>query len=484
MRRWTPRRRADIVDGMHVGRRSGAPALRRALALASVTLGLLLAFGRCGGEPSDASGRELLELNREREDLQLLGGQTGDGTGVAEGDEGRESLDEPCAEASLSRPLLQGEMAAEVGFSADDVLAWVQGGISSSLGWAPDGDLETQPEAGTGSVALRFVYEGASIRLHTPATVVMVDGRPTCGPWIEVDVSATLATPGGAFDERLAVTLRAGRPGVVGFSGSIAAADLAGALELRSSRVGAELQRFDVAGTLTEHGSFGLVRALYLESVLLEADTVAAWPAPSECPPGAAGTGVPVGDDARFIERSVADWKRELGDIGVLPLTWSDGVRTRLALDIQPSSGACYTTRWALADEALRHGVQILALSEDGRWNGGYLGTARISSRSVPSGVYAALASKATLPADEADRLGVALPGDVELESLSTLTFDLQMGRDVRAGGALEGALRVSASRDLACSELPDAELDSCLAASTPELTSARIGATRADSSD
>jgi hypothetical protein len=164
---------------MHVGRRSGAPALCRALALASGALALLLAFGSCGGEPPDGSDGELLELNRERDDVQLLGGQTGDGSGVAEGDDGREALDEPCAEGSLSRPLLQAEMAAEVGFSADDVLAWVQRGISASLGWAPDGDLATRPEAGTGSMELRFAYEGAGIRLHTPDGVVMIEGRPS-----------------------------------------------------------------------------------------------------------------------------------------------------------------------------------------------------------------------------------------------------------------------------------------------------------------
>lgn len=476
MRHWTLQRRADIVERMHVGRRSGAPALRRALALASAALALLFVFGSCSGEPSDASERELLELNRERGDVLLLGGQTGDGTGVAEGDEGRESLDEPCSETSLSRPLLQGEIAAEVGFSADDVLAWVQDGVDASLGWAPAGDLDTRPETGTGSVALRFAYEGAGIRLHTPASVVMIDGRPACSPWLEVDVSATLSTPGGAFAERFGATLRAARPGVVGFEGSIAAAELAGALELSSPRVGAELQSFEVAGTLTEQGSFGAVRALFLESVLLEADVVAAWPAPSECPPGAPGTGVPIADDARVIQRSVADWKRELGGLGALPLTWSDGARTRLALDIQPVSVACYTASWALADEALRYGVQILALSEDGRWNGGYLGTARISSRALPSATYAAAASKVIVPADESDRLGVVLPGGLDLESLESLTFDLQMGRDVRADEALEGVLRVSGSRDAGCYERPDAELDSCLAASTPELTSARIG--------
>jgi hypothetical protein len=461
---------------MHVGRRSGAPALRRALALASGALALLLAFGSCSGEPTDASDSDLLELNRERDEVQLLGGQTGDGTGVAEGDEGREALDEPCSEGSLSRPLLQAEIAAEVGFSADDVLAWMQGGIESSLGWAPDGDLATRPEAGTGSVELRFAYEGAGIRLHTPDEVVTIEGRPYCSPWLEVDVSAILTTPGGAFAERFGATLRAARPRVVGFRGGFAAADLAGALELSSSRIGAELQSFEVVGTLTEHGSFGQVGALYLESVLLEADTVAAWPAPSECPPATPGTGVPIGDDARVIERSVADWKREFSELEVLPLTWSDGARTRLALDIQPTSPACYTTRWALPDESLRYGVQILALSEDGRWNGAYLGTARIS-RALPSEAYAALASKATLPPERAERLGVALPGDVELESLASLTFDLQLGRDVRADEALEGALRVTGSRELACFERPQDEVDTCLVASTPELTSARIGA-------
>lgn len=459
---------------MHVVRRSGAPALRGALALGCVGLGLMLGFGSCSSEPSGASDRELLELNREREGLQLLGGQTSDGTGV---DVGRESLgDEPCVEANLSRPLSQSEVAAEVGFSADDVLAWVRGGISASLGWAPEGDLATRPEAGTGSVALSFAYRGAGIRLHTPTRGVMIDGLPACRPWVEVDVSATLATPGGALDERFVATLRAARPGVVAFSGDIASTDLAGALELQSSRVGAKLQRFEVAGTLTEQGSFGVVRAVYLQSVELVADTVAAWPAPSECPPGAPGSAVPIADDARVMERSVADWKRQFGDPDVRPLTWSDGARTRVALDIRPSSAACYTTRWAHADDELRFGVEILALSEDRRWDGGYVGTARISSRALPARVDAALSSRATLSTAEADRLGVTLPPDIAIESPSSLTFELEMARDVRGDGPLGGALRVKGTRRLACDEVPDVERDACLAASTPELVSARIG--------
>jgi hypothetical protein len=467
-------------DDMTVGRRLGAPTPRRFVALGAVALALLLAFGSCSEAPSDESGTELLELNRDREGVQLLGGQTGDGTGVAD-DPGRESLAGPCSEASLSRPLVASEVVTELGFSADDVIAWARAGVSSTLSWAPNDDLATLPETGMGRVEIGFEYAGANIRLHTPARIVLFEGRPTCGSWIEVDVTATLTTPGGALAERFPATLRASRASVVGFIGSLLQSELAGSLELRAAGIDGPLESVEALGTLTEHGSFGALFANYRLPVLgdppgvLERRTVAVWPAASECPPGSAGTALPLGDDVRVIERTVAEWKEVFTDVGVTPLHWSDGARARVALDIQASTPACYSTRWALPSESLTYGTQILALSDDGRWDGGYLGLVRISSPAVPPSTYAALRVKATVPPDRAQSLGVTI-ASVEAESL---TFELQLGRDVRADRPLEGGLRVTASLDLGCFDQPDlsaAQVDSCVAASTPELIGARIG--------
>jgi hypothetical protein len=473
----TPRRHSD---GMHVGRRSAAPTPCRAVALGAVALALLLAFGSCSEAPPGESDGELLERNRDREGLQLLGGQTGDGTGVAEELE-RESLAEPCSEGSLSRPLIASEVAPELGFSADDVLAWARAGVSSTLSWAPGDDIVTLPEAGTGRVEMGFEFTGANIRLHTPARSASFEGRPSCGPWIEVDVTATLTTPGGAFAERFPATLRASRANVVGFIGTLLPAELAGSLELRAAGVGGALESVEALGTLTEHGSFGALVANYRLPVLgdppglLERRTVAVWPAAGECPPGSAGAALPLVDDAVVIERTAAEWKGVFADVGVAPLRWSDGARARVALDIRASAPACYSTRWALPSESLTYGVQLLALSDDGRWDGAYLGLVRISSAAVPPSTYAALRVKATVPPDRADSLGLAIPS-VDAESL---TFDLQVGREVRLDGPLEGGLRVTASLELACFDLPDlspAEVDSCVASSTPELIGARIG--------
>jgi hypothetical protein len=90
-----------------------------------------------------------------------------------------------------------------LGWSADDLLGWADGGFTVTAGWSSDTAVLTQsPQGGETELVVTIAYDGGGIR--------EVDSQPVegeneialdCQPRLEVEVVITVATADGAFDE-------------------------------------------------------------------------------------------------------------------------------------------------------------------------------------------------------------------------------------------------------------------------------------------
>jgi hypothetical protein len=471
-------RSARHSEGMHSGRRrSEGPAPRRASYPRWATLAVVLAAVSCGepAEDESSSGNELQSgesvLYDELDTELLLGGQTGDGTGIAE-----DNADGECLTPGESQLLALDVAPRELGFSAADLLGWVQTGVSSSLSWS--NELETSPETGVGSVLLRFEYDAGSARLHLPASSATGASMIPCSPWLEVDVVAAISTGGGALSERFVATLRASRPDVVGFSGTIVADELVGSLEVRSAGANEQLYLYEVAGMSTPFGSFGAISARFglgaaEEGAFVEdiQRTVAVWPADGECPLRA-GRGVALPGDAVIWGASAARWARVFDSAPPSPLRWNDGAETLVELDVQATSALCYWTSWSSDIASLTYAAQIAARTADRRWTGNYVGLAGVASRAEVDPTRAGLAVVRSVPPEQLPSLGVTTPSGVAADEMI-----LQLGLQRELGkGTLNGQLQVTATRDLECTDQGDRLTDECLVARNIELVSANIG--------
>ena len=147
-----------------------------------------------------------------------IGGQTGDGSGAEEtGEDELGDIFAQCSDQAAESVTRLDEELPELGFSPQQMLEWVADGVDSSLLWAPDGGVQTQPESGTGSVQLTFEYKGGEILLYQPVSAdTQAEGLPVadCPAFLAIEVQATLRTPGGALDETFGVWLTAYVPEV------------------------------------------------------------------------------------------------------------------------------------------------------------------------------------------------------------------------------------------------------------------------------
>jgi hypothetical protein len=418
-------------------------------------------------DPSGASGNDEPRLGESPSAAQVFGGQTSDGTGVTNNDE--QGAGDECDVQSTSVPLEPSEVAEELGFSALEVAGWIAVGVDERSSWAPDGQLETVPESGEGRLSIAFEVMSDSARLHFPE--VSASGEPppaVCGPWIEVDATATVTTAGGSLDERFPVKLRAARPFVVSFVGSLSQSDLEGALQLSSSPAGELLDELDVSGTVTPYGSYGAVTVRPVDSTF-PSSTVLRWPATGDC--FLDGTLRFAGADTLY-GLDVDSLLEAYTGLDPLPLSRTTGERSLVSLSAEPETPLCVSTRWWGEGSFAAFSTRLSAESDDERWSASYPAHARVHV-DAERGPIASLKVDLRLPGERQSELGLS---QLTTEPTENVRLLLELERTLPEGAA-RGQLKVTGDSDSHCNELPVEEVDSCLAENQRiELVGAELG--------
>jgi hypothetical protein len=96
----------------------------------------------------------------------------------------------------------------ELGFSAGEVLAFVEGTHEETVTWYPQRIASYGPESGSQALTLVITRKGSPRLTHYGPDTGGAEIGVDCGPAIEVDVDVTLTTAQGALDERLSGTLQ------------------------------------------------------------------------------------------------------------------------------------------------------------------------------------------------------------------------------------------------------------------------------------
>lgn len=413
----------------------------------------------------------------------LLGGQSGDGTGYRPAARlGDDALEAGCdASTTGTRLASLNAIPSELGFSGNDVLDWVQSGVNTSLTWAPDGSLQTAPESGSGRLTIEFETTDAVARLVSPNTEPSSGNEPssgadssTCPALLELDVVALVTTPGGNLADRFITTLRAARPSIVSFSGTLNAQELAGELTLEPGLVEG-LSSLELNGVLSDKGSFGQLFAVYSRpSTKPLLRNVALWPELGQCSFGGTPLGVAVAESTQVLGRSVRDWQSAVQSLEGLSLRWSDGASSKLSVTTTATDKACLWTDWRQSRQALNLGIDLTTQTQDGRWLALYPGRVEIYSEAEFAPVQSLLVS-IEVSASEPELLGVSDLPTAEADRLS-LGLRVTLGNNDQP---TEGRLRIEARSERSCDENGNGDdsmtLDECLASLRTRVLGASI---------
>jgi hypothetical protein len=125
-------------------------------------------------------------------------------------EDGNEAGGFSCEVASSEK--LELDAASELGFSANDVLAFAGGTHQETLQWQTLRFGSYGPESGQGLLTLGIAPRGAKLVRYRNRGDIEIEGG--CGAQLEIDADVTLKTSGGALDEQTTATLVAPRAGV------------------------------------------------------------------------------------------------------------------------------------------------------------------------------------------------------------------------------------------------------------------------------
>jgi hypothetical protein len=244
---------------------------------------------------------------------ELMGGQSGDGSGVID----EPTRDEP-SEASIAavdgdctndrKPVDDVDAPLdELGFAPSDLLAVFAEPFETSVEWDPGGEFGYEPEPRESTLRMTVTYDGGPVALafynpelvSAPTGEALDEGAATsgsvpapllpaaelkltgvgapapdagapgpgemtssygeipCPPVLEMDVEVALETNDGALDETFTATLRASSSEVLSLTATLDADDLNGALDLMNSPLGAPLRRLHFDATVSRFGTTG-----------------------------------------------------------------------------------------------------------------------------------------------------------------------------------------------------------------------------------
>jgi hypothetical protein len=247
-----------------------------------------------------------------------------------------------CADGS-SRDIELDEVT-DAGFSAEDLLANIEGMHEAKLIWASPEEVTIGPESGEHT--LRILVERASERakLFDPDTDAIGHGA-RCPLWVAVDVVVSLQSDDLALNEEVHGTVYARDARLGYFQAEAGSASFGGELTVSLER-GALLSRFELAMTLSEHGATGSLHAVRLtiqETFSYEEPVELAYFGHVRCEVGAQSLQldelVQLNDGDRVSASSAAG---AVGQLSSVSITWPDGTTAAASFSFTGDpNGAC-----------------------------------------------------------------------------------------------------------------------------------------------
>jgi hypothetical protein len=270
------------------------------------------------------------------------------------------------------------DAATSLGFAASDVLAYAQGSVSAPLHWLPTEGVTYGPESGESSIAFEVSYAGGEVRFvdakpkesSNDGGEDLAYGGDACPDRIEIDVSVTITTAGGALAETFTAPLRAVDARYATLAASFEPGELAGAFAATPTD-GSTVDSIDIDAGFSAGGTYGGIHG----TMSLDAPEgvvgvgfvqYARWPSEKGCEdPG----GIVVPTEGSFFDFSASD-VLELAN-GSVPgaLHWKDGSESTIALALSTTADiACARVGSDFEPEAgLSFEGRLVATSADGR---------------------------------------------------------------------------------------------------------------------
>jgi hypothetical protein len=159
-----------------------------------------------------------------------------------------------------------------LGFSAADILAFAGGSHEVTIRWNPSEFASYGPESGDHALTITLSHDDGEIRFVEPKEN-NGDGDnhlgsllPTapCSEWLEIDVTVTLKSDGGALDESFETTLMARSPLQAIASHQLKHDQVMGGFEITDVRIeGFMLAQLQLSMTFTPLGSSGNLSAVF-----------------------------------------------------------------------------------------------------------------------------------------------------------------------------------------------------------------------------
>ena len=379
-----------------------------------------------------------------------LGGQTGteqnNGDDVLTPGEGGAPCDDVKERVELDD--------AELGFSANEVLAFVVGEHTTELAWRPaTADASFGPESGTGGLTLEISASGAVYRVHsvprssgTSGGSVSTIGCP--GPRLEVDVTLRLMSAGGALDEHLPAVLSATEAHFARLRASVALEDLGGSFAV-SAAPGVTTKALEVQAIFSAEGHAGAltgsVEASMGASSRQGTIEYARWPADNPCQNPGYGPVI-----AQEPSPALARALQQLEAFSSAPFTWKSGSATSVELQVAASELACALPPSGGLPASLELPVTVQVRTGDGLIATSLSGALAMSGNTQRAELRAARSCEGATSADQAAACGL---GDLDLGGRTHVSVSLQAS--ISDPGGVSGSLDLLGVPPTSCKDTP-----------------------------
>jgi hypothetical protein len=391
------------------------------------------------------------------------GGQTGDFSG--QDGEGGPTTGNGCKDTETP---IDAADESQLGFSADDVLAFVTQGFEAPLAWKPIDAISYGPESGSGTLTLNATGSGEVWYVTSAPEEDGEEGGPAIGvlcppPRLRIGVNVELGSEGGALDESFATKVDASSPRFASLSHSFDFEALSGSLAIESvTPPEGKLGKLALSATLSPAGMTGSLGTT-LEVTYGDPDDpngavsqsagliFAAWPESAACPADQQGiAGIPVTLEAEALGLSGADALESYNGSTPVTLSWNGGGESELTLSATSAGDGCVRPNpYAFSGEAeatVSYPITLQAATADGKLEGTYEATMTTSPELEGDAQRVVIEVNLPLELDELAESG--LQGITLPDGLHRLFFTLSSEVE---DGAAHGLLRLNGLTDPPC---------------------------------
>ena len=230
------------------------------------------------------------------------------------------------------------DAATALGFSARAVLDMANGTRSTALRWAEESQLQLSPETGTAELEIDVAPRGSRARVVDPSADVIGHGL-VCQSWLEIDVTISVTSAGGAIADRFDAVLYTQRPDAAYARAHTPGHQLAGSLAARDAR-GAAPAALELSLSFSDLGASGRLVGMWppassdIHSSAIRHEL--AYFGPASCEIHAHAVTLD-----RTIERASAQGSLERLAAWRPQIAWDGGSTAAVSVAFTPLAGAC-----------------------------------------------------------------------------------------------------------------------------------------------